>query len=53
MRTTSDFPVPPGTEVELTCETGYTLDGDGVITCLKGTDYNYNNNPVCNMGKAF
>ena len=53
MRTTSVFPVVPGTEVKLTCETGYTLEGDDVIICVKGTNYAFDNEPGCNMGKMF
>ena len=48
--TETRFPVPPGTEITLGCETGYSLSGDSIVTCLKDNDFQHSSVPVCTRG---
>ena len=48
--TETRFPVPPGTEITLGCETGYSLSGDSIVTCLRNTDFQHSSVPVCTRG---
>ena len=50
MVTNAQFPLPPGSEVFLTCKPGHTLTGDSTVTCLKGTDFSFNTAPSCSLG---
>ena len=50
MTTETQFPLPPGSEVSLKCSTGYTLTGDNVVTCAKGSQFSFNQTPVCSLG---
>ena len=50
MTTETQFPLPPGSEVSLKCSTGFTLTGDNIVTCVKGTQFSFNQPPVCALG---
>lgn len=41
------FPIEYLTEVTVTCESGYSLIGDQIITCEKDTQYIYKIRPSC------
>ena len=43
----STFPIPYDTEVAVTCQSGYSLVGDQIITCEKDTYYIYKTRPLC------
>ena len=49
--TTETFPVDYSTEVSVECSTGHTLSGDSSITCEQGTTFNFEDEPVCNIGR--
>ena len=49
MKTETQFPLPPGSEVSLMCNTGYTLTGDTTVTCT-GTELSFNEAPSCVLG---
>ena len=49
MKTETQFPLPPGSEVSLMCNTGYTLTGDMTVTCT-GTELSFNETPSCVLG---
>ena len=46
----TQFPLPPGVGVSLTCSPGHTLTGDNTVTCVKGTEFSFNNAPSCLQG---
>ena len=35
------FPVDEGTKVTLTCKAGFQLQGDNIVTCTKGTEFEH------------
>ncbi|KAL5266886.1 hypothetical protein ACHWQZ_G004056 [Mnemiopsis leidyi] len=39
--TQETFPVLPGTPVRVSCKTGYRLDGNDVIYCVKGREFSW------------
>ena len=39
--TDAQFPVSQGTPVKVGCEEGFTVDGNDVITCVKGTLFSW------------
>ena len=43
----STFPIQYLTEVSVTCQSGYSLVGDQIITCEKDTYYIYKTRPSC------
>ena len=48
MKTTAEFPVDSGTEVEVTCnDDDATLMGETKVTCTSERDYAYQNEPWC------
>ena len=50
MKTTTTFPVNPGTEVEVTCTyPGAVNEGSSLVTCAHNTDYNYDKEPRCDI----
>ena len=54
MKTTTQFPVNPGTEVEVTCSySGAVNDGSSEITCKKGTDFTFSKEPECSIPGLF
>ena len=55
MATTAEFPVAPGTLVTVTCNTGYQLTGEDVLTCVKDTEFQHSGDilPVCVIGRAY
>ena len=46
----TQFPLPPGAEVSLSCSTGHTLSGDRVVTCVDGENFSFTNAPSCTIG---
>ena len=53
LQTGLTFPVVDGTVVKITCDTGYVLFGDRLITCQKGERFTQQNDqPHCGkLGK--
>ena len=48
MKTTTQFPVDPGTVVEITCsESGAINKGSNTVTCVIGTEFTYSVEPHC------
>ena len=48
LETTTQFPVDPGTVVEVTCsETGAINTGSSEVTCTSGRLFNYQQEPNC------
>ena len=47
MKTKTTFPVTEGTEVSLTCKDGYELSGDKTVTCVKDTEFKFDEEPTC------
>ena len=41
------FPVAGGTVVYLKCKDGFQLTGDETVTCDKGTEFTYSEEPQC------
>jgi hypothetical protein len=54
VKTTTQFPVVPGTVVEVTCsESGAVNKGSSAVTCSRGTTFTYLKEPSCsNSGKS-
>ena len=54
LKTSSKFPVVPGTNVTITCaDKDRFLMGDGIITCQTGTSYTFDETPHCeDKGRA-
>ena len=55
MITTTQFPVNPGTVVEVTCLYSDAVNkGSSEVTCMYSTDYSYETEPSCELaGKKF
>ena len=53
IKTETQFPQPPGSEVSLKCSTGYTLTGDTTVTCKEGRTFLFFVAPVCQLGLNF
>jgi hypothetical protein len=57
IKTTTQFPVVPGTVVEVTCsELGALSKGSSQVTCVMGTEFSYSEGPSCSkpgMGEIF
>ena len=54
LNTETSFPIVFGTVVEITCETGYSLQGSNTVTCDIGTTYKFVEQPACKLlGKFF
>ena len=50
METTANFPVNPGTLVEVTCSYPEAINvGSNVVTCLSETDYLFETEPNCEI----
>merc|ERR1712176_174604 len=48
--TEEKFPVTQGAEVKVSCEEGYKIDGDDVITCQDGTIFSWEEEePECEV----
>ena len=46
------FPVNYNTAVTVSCKGDKVLTGDNVITCIKGTEFDYQEKPMCDdIGK--
>ena len=53
MVTETSFPIVFGTAVEITCDTGYKLEGSNTVTCDRGTTYTFVEQPACKeLGKC-
>ncbi|KAL5266359.1 hypothetical protein ACHWQZ_G003697 [Mnemiopsis leidyi] len=52
MKTETQFPLQPGSEVSLKCSAGYTLTGDTMVTCVKGTLFSFNQPPLCSLDQC-
>ncbi|KAL5263909.1 hypothetical protein ACHWQZ_G005104 [Mnemiopsis leidyi] len=52
IKTETQFPLPPGSEVSLKCSTGYTLTGDKTVTCTEGTTFSFTETPLCVLDKC-
>lgn len=48
--TSKALPVKHGTRLEVTCNYGYTLSGDSVITCVKDANWEFDIAPFCVLG---
>ena len=54
MVTETSFPILFGIAVEITCDTGYKLEGSNRVTCDRGTTYTFVEQPACKeLGKLF
>ena len=54
METETPFPIVFGTVVDITCDTGYKLEGSKTVTCDVGTTYTFVEQPACKeLGKFF
>ena len=54
METETPFPIVFGTAVEITCDTGYKVEGSNRVTCDRGTTYTFVEQPACKeLGKLF
>ena len=50
LETTTQFPVDPGTVVEVTCSDSYAINsGSSEITCKTGRLFNYQQEPHCTV----
>ena len=50
METTAQFPVDPGTVVELTCIDSETIFmGSNRVTCVSGREFSYIEEPWCSL----
>ena len=49
--TTNKFPVDYGSLVSVSCEEGYKLIGDNVITCVKDREFSHEVEPHCQQSK--
>jgi hypothetical protein len=48
IETATQFPVVPGTVVEITCsESGAINKGSNTVTCVTGTEFTYSTEPSC------
>ena len=48
-----NFPVSEGTVINIKCVFGHQhVSGDLAITCEKGTQFSYNDKPICKPGWA-
>ena len=48
METTADFPVNPGTVVEVQCTYPEAInEGSNEVTCISGKTYNFEKEPKC------
>ena len=47
VQTETTFPVNYGTEVTVTCEAGYILDGSKTVTCTEDTEFLFQDKPTC------
>ena len=45
--TDSTFPVNLGTEISVTCPADHLHSGSSVITCIKGTNFAFTEEPQC------
>ena len=45
--TTTEFPVNHGSTVSVSCDSGYKLVGDKVITCVRDKQFSYGIEPHC------
>ena len=50
VKTDSQFPVNVNTQISVSCKTGYSLQGDTTITCVKDVAFSYTNKPICILG---
>ena len=50
METTTQFPVNPGTVVEVTCSYSDAVnEGDNKVTCTSGTEFTFYVEPSCSI----
>ena len=50
METTTQFPVDPGTVVEVTCSNSDAVfEGSSQVTCTIGTDFTFSEEPSCSI----
>ena len=47
------FPVDEGTKVTLTCKAGFQLQGDNIVTCTKGTEFEHAHGAEPKCGEFF
>ena len=47
VETETEFSVPPGTPITVTCKQNYDLRGDESIMCESGTTFTFTEKPVC------
>ena len=53
LQTSTTLPVYHSDQIHVFCDTGYSLQGDSVIECVKGSVYRYSNQvPYCKLGTA-
>ena len=52
IETTQTFPIPPDTEVTVTCQQGHTLiGGDTTVTCVREDQFLFGSAPpLCSIG---
>ena len=54
IKTTTQFPVNPGTVVEVTCsDTDAVNEGSNQVTCTAGTDFTFSKEPSCSIPGKF
>ena len=54
METTTQFPVDPGTVVEVTCSYSDAVnEGSNEVTCTTGTDFTFSQEPSCSIPGKF
>jgi len=54
IRTTTQFPVVPGTVVEVTCSDSEALNkGSSKVTCTSGTEFTHSKEPSCSIPGKF
>ena len=52
--TDDTFPVNYSTAVTVRCTGDKVLTGDNVVTCIKGTEFRFEDEPMCNnIGKFY
>ena len=44
------LPVPSGTPLIVTCNDGFTNQGDDLVTCVENSNFTYSEAPKCVMG---
>ena len=51
IETTQTFPIPPDTEIKVTCQSGHSLiGGETTVTCVREDQFLFDSAPLCSIG---